>query len=325
MKPPRPWSRQRGVALIIALVLFALAAILAVRLAHGSFLERKRAFGLLAAEQAFQFGMGAEALAADVLNRDDANQDTPNDIWATAQPPIPLRPPNDPEGEPMGELQGTIEDLQGRFNLNNLLLKDPDGKKFAQQPLLQLQRILTTLNLETKWAALVRDWIDPDGDPYFPDGAEDAIYTSLDPPYRTGNWPMQSPSELLALPEFGAERYRRLAPYITALPVGSAINVCTASGVLLDSLGENVSEFSRDPDTLVKNRKSNCFPTMSSLKNSLPPADYTAVKDRIAENSKYFRLTTIVTLGTSEFTLYSLLQRDGTGHITPLQRSFGTL
>jgi hypothetical protein len=61
------------------------------------------------------------------------------------------------------------------------------------------------------------------------------------------------------------------------------------------------------------------------LQNSLQPADYNAVKDRIAENSKYFRLTTIVTLGTSEFTLYSLLLRDGTGHITPLQRSFGTL
>jgi general secretion pathway protein K len=324
VSPQPPRHRQRGVALIIALVLFALAAILAVRLAHGSFLERKRAIGLLAAEQAFQFGMGAEALAADILNRDDANQDTPADIWATAQPPIPLTPPNDPEGEPMGDLQGSLEDLQGRFNLNNLLLKDKD-KKFDQQPLLQLQRILTTLNLETKWAALVRDWIDPDGDPYFPDGAEDAIYTSLDPPYRTGNWPMLSPSELLALPEFGAERYRRLAPFITTLPVGSAINVCTASGVILDSLGDNVSEFSRDPETLAKNRQSSCFPTKSSLQNSLQPADYNAVKERIAENTRYFRLTTLVTLGTTEFTLYSLLLRDGTGHITPLQRSFGTL
>src|ERR1700690_2400730 len=61
-------SRQdeRGVALIIALVLVALAAILATKLTFDGWLERRRASGVMAAEQAFEFGMGAEALAADV-------------------------------------------------------------------------------------------------------------------------------------------------------------------------------------------------------------------------------------------------------------------
>jgi hypothetical protein len=40
--------------------------------------------------------------------------------------------------------------------------------------------------------------------------------------------------------------------------------------------------------------------------------------------SDYFRLTTHVTLGTTEFTLYSLLLRGGGGRVTPLLRSFGT-
>jgi hypothetical protein len=39
----------------------------------------------------------------------------------------------------------------------------------------------------------------------------------------------------------------------------------------------------------------------------------------------YFRLTTRVTLGTTEFTLYSLLYRTAGGKITPLLRTFGTL
>ena len=66
-------TRQRGVALIIALILVALATILASKLTFDGFLERRRAIGVLAAEQAVQFGYGAEALAADVLVKDLQN------------------------------------------------------------------------------------------------------------------------------------------------------------------------------------------------------------------------------------------------------------
>ena len=43
--------RQRGVALIIALILVALATILATKLTFDGFLERQRSTGVLAAEQ----------------------------------------------------------------------------------------------------------------------------------------------------------------------------------------------------------------------------------------------------------------------------------
>ena len=43
----------------------------------------------------------------------------------------------------------------------------------------------------------------------------------------------------------------------------------------------------------------------------------------IGTQSSYFELTTRVTLGTTEFTLYSLLVR-GSTKVTPLLRSFGT-
>jgi hypothetical protein len=43
----------------------------------------------------------------------------------------------------------------------------------------------------------------------------------------------------------------------------------------------------------------------------------------IDTRSSYFQLTTRVTLGTTQFTLYSLLYR-GNQKVTPLLRSFGT-
>ncbi len=63
-------QRQRGVALIIALILVALATVLATKLSFDGFLELRRTTGMMAAEQALHFGLGAEALAADVLMQD---------------------------------------------------------------------------------------------------------------------------------------------------------------------------------------------------------------------------------------------------------------
>jgi general secretion pathway protein K len=179
--------------------------------------------------------------------------------------------------------------------------------------------------VEPKWAAIARDWIDADDTPGSPDGAEDQVYTSQTPPYRTGNWPMMSPSELMNLPGFGADRYRKIAPYVTALPTATAwINVCTASSVVLESMVVNSSgDFS--PQVLASGRKSGCFPDLNTFRNVVGPKLLAALTGKYDSKSQYFRLTTHVTLGTTEFTLYSLLWRPpSSGKVMPLLRSFGT-
>jgi general secretion pathway protein K len=354
-------ENQRGVALIIALILVALATILASKLTFDGFLERRRTIGVLAAEQALQFGMGAEALAADALAQDaqtSGSQTTLAAPWAQPTQPLPISPQDDPEGEPIGTLQGELEDMQGRFNLNNLarviqgsagvggagsagtglgntglgttgLGGTPTGAAAQPaiqdpQPLEQFQRLLAAVGVEPKWAAIARDWIDADDIPGTPDGAEDSVYTSQTPPYRTGNWPMLSPSELMNLPGFGADRYRKIAPYVTALPTATAtINVCTAPSVVLESLADNLNgEYSAE--VLANGRKAGCFPDLNTFRNVVGPKNLAAIAGRYDSKSQYFRLTTRITLGTTEFTLYSLLLRGNGGKITPLLRSFGT-
>jgi general secretion pathway protein K len=327
-----PARRQRGVALIIALILVALATILATKLTFDGFLERRRTMGVLAAEQALHFGMGAEALAADVLLKDAQNtkQTLLASPWAQPTQPLPITPQEDPEGEPIGTLQGALEDMEGRFNLNSLghMITDTTTQKPAQdpQPLQQFERLLASVGVEPKWAAIARDWIDADDIPGSPDGAEDQIYTSQTPPYRTGNWPMMSPSELMNMPGFGADRYRKIAPYVTALPTAlPAVNVCTASALVLESLADNLAgEYSNSPDVLTTGRKTGCFPDLPTIRAVLGPKGVVPVATVMVDRSTFFRLTTRVTLGTTEFTLYSLLQRAPTGKVTPLLRSFGT-
>jgi len=348
--------RERGVALLIALVLVALAAILATKLTYDGWLERRRTIAILATEQAFHFGLGAEALAADVLSQSmqgvqlgangqpatngasgsgngttttqsgSPNQVTLAQAWAQPTQPMPITPPDDPEGEPIGVLQGAIEDMQGRFNLNNLAHVITQNGQVIQdpQPLQQFQRLLVSVGLEPKWAGIARDWIDADDQPGEPDGAEDSVYTSQTPPYRTGNWPMLSPSELMNMPGFGADRYRKIAPYVTALPTATAkINICTAPAPVLQSFAENLgSDYT--PELLASERKSGCFPDKQTFANVLGPTVAAQMATMYSDSSTYFRLTTRVTLGTTEFTLYSLLYRTSGGKVTPLLRTFGT-
>jgi general secretion pathway protein K len=343
----RPAGRrqQQGVALIIALILVALATILATKLSFDGWLERRRTLGVLAAEQAVHFGLGAEALAADVLGQTpNAQQITLNQPWAQPTQPLPLTPPDDPEGEPIGSLQGAIEDMQGRFNLNNLAkpaqaqngpgaasnLIGAAGTQFDQETFDQFQRLLVSVGLEPKWAGIARDWITATDIPSSPDGAKDSIYTSQTPPYRTGMYPMMSASELMNLPGFGADRYRKIAPYVTALPGFTLVNICTASAFVLESLVKGINgDYSGNPDLLVTERKKGCFPDLITFGNIVKNADAknaTTIGNYYSDKSSYFRLTTRVNLGTTEFTLYSLLKAGGTGggKVTPLLRTFGT-
>jgi general secretion pathway protein K len=317
------------VALIIALILVALATILATKLSFDGWLERRRTIGVLAAEQALQFGMGAEALAADVLTQSTTanpqnQQVTLAQPWAQPTQALPITPENNPEGEPIGTLQGALEDMQGRFNLNNLGRVTADGKQ-DPQPVQQFERLLVSVGLEPKWAAIARDWITATDQPSSPDGAKDAIYTAQTPPYRTGEWPMTSASELMNLPGFGADRYRKIAPFVTALPLAnSKINICTAPAVVLESLADGLSgEYSGNPEVLVSGRKTGCFPEPAAFNNILGKSAATA-QPFFGTSSSYYRLTTRVTLGTTEFTLYSLLKQTGGGKVTPLLRTFGT-
>jgi general secretion pathway protein K len=307
-------NRQRGVALITAVLMVALATMLAIDVGYRGFLDQRRSGTLFALDQGYEIALGAEAWAADFLKKDmqESQTDHFGETWARPLPPLPI------EG---GTVEGRLEDMQGRFNLNNLIHTDGTPNPAAIK---QFERILAMLEIEPGWATAMADWIDQDTQPGFPDGAEDSAYTGMDPPHLTANMPITRVSELLVLPGFGPERYARLRPYVSALPVGTPLNVCTAPGVVLDSLSEDAREFSLNPEDLLNRRKSACFPTLEDLRGSLGDATYNELKNSLTESSAYFRATVWVTIGTTQFTLYSLLARGGAGTVRPALRSFGS-
>lgn len=318
-------KQQRGVALVTAVLIVALATLLAVDVGFKGYLDQRRAANAFALDQSFEIALGGEAWASDVLRRDkiqSSKQDDFSEEWATPLPPIPLE-------DVGGEFEGQLEDLQGRFNLNNLVTYDGGGMGTVDNAAVErLQRLLEFLEMEPKWAKLIADWIDSDNNPQFPDGAEDTVYTGFSPPYRTANMPITRTSELLALPEFGLERYRKLEPFITALPAGTPINLCTASPELLDAIVEGRREFTLSRETMKQTRQQRCFPNKEEFQQPLSDEQKRQLNDGdvVDETSDYFLASIWVTLGTHRFTLYSLLYRtDGNNQVRPILRSHGTL
>jgi len=305
--------KQRGVALIMAIVMVAIATVLAVRIGTRASLDMRRTAGLIALDQAWHVALGAEAWAAEVLRKDreDSQTDHPGERWAQPIPPLPV------DG---GTVRGALEDMQGRFNLNNLLMDDGTVNESAVK---RFERLLEKAGADRRWARIAADWLDSDTVPGFPDGAEDGNYLSQNPPYRAANGPVTTITELMALPGMTLEEYLRIRPYVAALPLGTKINLCTASAPVLAALIEGGTDFG-DTDSLVANRRAGCFPTMEDVKATLSNEDFQALQPAISESSDWFRAVTAVSIGTSELTLYSLIERNGNGSSRTVLRSTGT-
>jgi len=306
---------QCGIALLTAIVLVAIAAVLATAIGFASAMSARRASTVFGADQSLLAAEGAEAMAAYALSQSGPNstQVSLNQPWAQSYGPFELMP-----GVTLDYLQ--LEDQQGKFNINNLA---PGGTSNSTA-IAQFQQLLALLGLESKWAPLIADWIDTDNNVNFPDGAEDSVYLAQSPPYRTANLAVTSISELLALPGFGRDRYNRLAPYISALPPGTQLNVCTALGPVLDGISGK-QEYSANPQQLLARRQQEgCFPTLTVFQASLSGQQQAAGTAPLGTISSYFRLRTFITIGTARFTLYSLMERDGAGQIHVVLRTFGT-
>ena len=306
----RKTARDRGVALITAMLITAMATMVAANLAWDNALDVRRTMVLLHRDQAIQVALGAESWVITILHQDleDSQTDHLAEIWALELPGLPI------EG---GEVFGAVQDLQGRFNVNNLI--DANGI-VDEESVEQFRRLLLALGLDQRFAGIAADWIDSDIDPSFPDGAEDSIYTGMLPPYRTANQALTSVSELAALDGMDKLTFNALEPHITALPGRTEINVNTATGAVLQSLDENMTV--ADVENLIAERETGGFTEISTAFSSLVTPD---VINRLQDSTQFFQLKVVVRIDTVRITLVSVLQRGANGDVTPILRSLGSI
>lgn len=309
--------RHRGVALITALLITALTGSLAAGLVWNNALDMRRTMVLLFHEQGLQIALGAESWIRIILRDDgiDSQTDHLGELWASELPGLPVD--ND---SVQGVVTGKIEDLQGRFNVNNLI--DHNNGEVDKDVLAHFQRLLIVLEIDPRFAGLTADWIDADQNAGFPDGAEDSIYTSLTPPYRTYNRALVNITELSALEGMDKASFDRLLPHVTALPGRTSINVNTATPALLQSLDANM-----DPsmvESLLSQREENGFEDIKATFGSLVTNQ--AILAQLEGSSEYFQLKAYVQIDTVRLIYYSILLRaPNGGPVTTILRSLGTI
>ncbi len=310
-------KRQRGVALLTVILIVTLISITAISMRAHQELDIRRTVNELSHSQAVMYLRGAEYLSKTVLKEDAKNSkiDTLDEDWARILPPFPV------DG---GSIGGVLEDLSGRFNINNLV--DAKGKKSIPDHR-SFQILLVNLKLDADIADAVVDWIDKNETPE-PGGAEDGYYLGKDKqPYRTPNQFIASTSELLRVKGINFKVFNKIKNFITALPKRNTININTADKEVLRMISISISE--ADAQDMIKNREKNGYKKVADLLNHSSLSGLSAEAKgklmKLGVKSDYFLLTSTAIIGQLEIRMKSILNRNDKKNVTVLVRSQGDL
>jgi general secretion pathway protein K len=275
-QPPN-WAiarRQRGAAVLVAMLVVALAAMAASSFMFRSHVEWRRLENFTHLDQAHWVLRATERWGAAVLLIDarQSSVDHLGEPWAMQLPPV------ESEGY---RVSGRLEDQDGRFNLNNLVSQ---GKVDSRQ-LMIFVRLLRALRLPENLAMAVADWLDVDDTPLNEDGAESAYYAGLARPYRPANRPLVSLNELLRVKGFERKILDELRPFVTALPTYTRINVNTARPEVLAALVDGLVP--AEAYALVAKRERIYYRNAQDFQQALPEG-LTSPEDMVTVSSQYF-------------------------------------
>lgn len=335
LQPARPARfNQRGSALVVTLLVFAIGMALIVPMYSEYTLFLRRHANSFIAEQAWAYLRGGEELASLLLRedlledeREGVVRDDLSELWAQQVPPYALD-----EG---GWLTGRLEDLNGRFNLNSLLGQPPAKQRFtAQQE--QFIRLLQTLEEPTvseQDAILITesvvDWLDADSQPR-DFGAEDDHYYAVTPSYRAANREMMSVSELQAVAYVTPEIYAAIEPLLTVWTADLKININTAPAQVLRSInstGDYRPLSAQEGESLLELRGEEGFENAQAMLDSPVFEDRQLSQELVAslgESGQYFLFSAEVDVADRISRLYSVLQRQQQ-QVRTLVRASGSL
>lgn len=292
-------SRQRGAALIMALLVVALATVIASSMIERQNLwlrqlETRRDLAQACLLAIVGVDWGRAVLAEDART---SAYDHLGEPWATKVPPMPT------EG---GEVGGALSDEQGKWNLNNLVR---NGQP-SQDDLTMFRHLLSQLQLSPDLAVALVDWLDADNEA-LPGGAEDAYYLGMKPPYRSANRELGDVDELLRVRGFDANIVERLRPYVSALPGYNQVNINTADAIVLSAV---LYDFpSSEIQQIVAERKRIPYIDISDFRKrvALPDLASSPSTERLDTRSRYFSASIHTRFGNADANLTALLDRQG--------------
>lgn len=336
-------KRQTGVVLIVVILAIVLMVTLLAIMIEDQHIFIRRLGNQKVTEQGYQYTQGLNAWAEQVLH-EDANRtvDHLEEDWAKFGRPEEERSESESESFSLDrstaaaeeeadeekatidfgidEVEATIEDLQGRFNLNNLAAVGPQAaaQKRIFLNLLELLEVGEFDERDRLHGALV-DWID-ENDLRTPNGFESGDYGSKSVSYFAADQKLTSIGELRFVEGFTEEIIRKLKPYVTVLPVENArININTTTTEVLASLSSATVNDTGSVAAFLARRLEPGFQGFNDVNEagtaingvSVTGAPFTP--NMMQVTSQFFQINAKVTLGDNVFCMESLVLRESAG------------
>ena len=319
---------ERGAVLLVVILLIATLSVISLAVVQTVSDSYRQSAQVSARSQSLWFATGAEDIARTKLS----------EALTLLEGKITRATPG--IGEPIifplegGQMTARLEDHSNCFNLNSLTQTDDALQQTgAINARLFYRQLLVAIDIDeslaTQLTDAAADWIDSDTRPRV-SGAETSYYASLTKPYRAADTFMVTPQELLAVRGYSAEIYRRVRPFVCALPTDriGAFNVNTIrpeQGALL------VPVFSAliSPETI----QSELFAIQNDAFND--PAGFTSLSafsivtpekrldSLLTVQSSYFRLTGEVVYLDTVSSYEAVFELDKAGNVSLVRRRLG--
>jgi general secretion pathway protein K len=278
--------KQKGVALIVVLLLLAIMATIAAQMSERLFIQFHRAENQINHQQAYWYSIGVEALAKAGIEEAYKDGDTINlsQMWATEETTYPLD---------YGEALGSVRDKQACFNLNALSNIEPQTDP-SQRPFLVKVwiNLLESVDVENYLAEVIADssweFMDEDDVVRSATGVEDSTYQSFKPAYLAPNGWIADVSELRAINGVTAEVFKAVSPFVCAIPSANwYLNVNTIqpeqAKILVALFSPNLSD--SDAQEVLENRP---FDGWDSVDDFLAESEISQVDEKIKQEAKVY-------------------------------------
>ncbi len=323
-------TKQRGIALIVVMLIVAMVAIIATNITSRNQLSMRRTLNLAQYDQAFWYAISGEELAKKILKQDlDDSEGRVHrqQYWAMNDVVFPAE---------NGEIGGNISDMRSCFNLNALSVTSKElenGQPKLPLAAKQYKALLVALGMDEfnadRLTQTLKDYIDADTvtSPY---GAEDAEYEARNVPYRAANTLMNHRSELRSVLGYTQEIYLKLLPYICVIPGNDRqlLNVNTLkveqAALLAGMLDNQISV--GEAESVINQRPSDGFAKIDDFYNisSIGSIKWEgAMKSSLVITSDYFLLASGAKVDNAIFRMESVLQKGGGNKMEVLTRQFG--
>ena len=314
-------QRQRGAALLTAMIIVTLVATLSAAMVW----QQWRAVQVEAAErarvQSAWILSGALDFAKLILREDQkggSKQITAlTEPWATPLAEARLSTflaadKDNTDDAPDAFLSGSITDAQGRYNLTNVAV----GGRIDPAEMAALQRLCETVGVSADVAARIGAGLRDASPPPPPDtSASGASAPAPTPPENPPLMP-RSASQLAWL-GIDPEALRALEPYIVILPERTMVNVNTAPREVLVAATPGLDLATAE--RIVQSRQRVPIKSTADLK-SLAPALPATSFDRLVTGSAFFEVRGRLRLGDLVLEQRSLVKRMPNLDVVVLQR-----